>query len=287
MRLKKYLDQLEDLNGKKVIITGGTSGIGLSIVKHLLYKHAHVVVMARNLNKANEIKEKLLETFPNNEIEIIEYDQSNDQSIIEASKVIASQHLDFYALILNAGVFQSKNKSTCVDDIALTIKTNFVGLNNLLDNLLSHLNGQHRIVFQGSVAAGFHIKKIQSLKDKNISAWQQYCISKAGVESTYFHYYKNSPKNLAFYLVEPGLTNTEIIRDFPTPIKQMGHVFLKVVSHSSDKAALTALLALQSNISNGSFIVPRGIFTFMGYPKIKSFPRKRERPELYNLLVKL
>lgn len=287
MRLEKYLDQLEDLSEKKVIIAGGTSGIGLSIVKHLLYKHAHVVILARNLNKANEVKTKLLETYPNEVIEIVKYDQSDDQSINEASQIIVEQHLDFYALILNAGVFQSKNKATCVDDVSLTIKTNYVGLNYFLDALLPHLTNEHRIIFQGSVAAGFHIKKISTLKDKKISAWQQYCISKAGVEATYFHYQQMHLDNLSFYLVEPGLTNTEIIRDFPTPIKQMGHVFLKVVSHSSDKAALTALLALQSKTKPGSFIVPRGLFTFMGYPKIKRFPHKRERAKLYDLLGKM
>ena len=287
MRLEKYLDQLEDLSEKKVIIAGGTSGIGLSIVKHLLYKHAHVVILARNLNKANEVKTKLLEVYPNEVIEIVKYDQSDDQSIKEASQIIVEQHLDFYALILNAGVFQSKNKAACVDDVSLTIKTNYVGLNYFLDTLLPHLTNEHRIIFQGSVAAGFHIKKISTLKDKKISAWQQYCISKAGVEATYFHYQQMHLDNLSFYLVEPGLTNTEIIRDFPTPIKQMGHVFLKVVSHSSDKAALTALLALQSKTKPGSFIVPRGLFTFMGYPKIKRFPHKRERAKLYDLLGKM
>ena len=37
MSLQKYLDNLDDLLGKKILITGGTSGIGLSIVDQLLY----------------------------------------------------------------------------------------------------------------------------------------------------------------------------------------------------------------------------------------------------------
>ena len=59
MSVKKYLDKLEDLTGQKIIVTGGTSGIGLSIVKELLIKGADVVILARNLTKANEVKTSL------------------------------------------------------------------------------------------------------------------------------------------------------------------------------------------------------------------------------------
>ena len=51
MSVKKYLNKLEDLTGQKIIVTGGTSGIGLSIVKELLIKGADVVVLARNITK--------------------------------------------------------------------------------------------------------------------------------------------------------------------------------------------------------------------------------------------
>lgn len=286
MSIRKYLDNLEDLKGKKVIVTGGTSGIGLSIVKHLLYKHADVVVLARNLEKANEVKKSLLEQYDSAYLEIVKYDQSDDESIINASKEILEKHADFYALIMNAGIFQSKNKQARVNDIPLTIKTNFVGLNVLLDNLLPHLSGEHRFIFQGSFVAGYRLKKIKFLKDENISAWQQYLISKAGVESTFYHYSNYENKDFSFYLVEPGLTSTDIVRDFPTPIRQMGKVFLKIVSHSNDKAALTALLAVQAKTERNSFIVPRGLLTYMGYPKIKKFPIKREKPELYTYYLK-
>ena len=77
MKISAYLDKLEDLTNKKVIVTGGTSGIGLSIVNHLLYKHAKVVVMARNMKKADEVKNKLLEKYPDNPVDFIQYDQSD------------------------------------------------------------------------------------------------------------------------------------------------------------------------------------------------------------------
>ena len=283
MSVKKYLDKLEDLTGQKIIVTGGTSGIGLSIAKELLYKGADVIILARNLTKANEVKDNLTKQYPNKDISIIQYDQSDDESVIKASEIIAKEHSDFTSMILNAGIFQ-KGKLTYKDDIPLTIKTNFVGLKVLLDNLLPKLKGEHRFVFQGSLAAGMHQKKITTLKDKKLSAWQQYIISKSGVEAMFYHYSQLEQNQFSFYLVEPGITGTDIIRDFSAFIRWAGKVFLKVFSHSNDKAALTALLALQSTTNKNCFIVPRCPGTYMGYPKIKKFPKKREKQYLIDLL---
>ena len=283
MSVKKYLDKLQDLKGHKVIVTGGTSGIGLSIVKELLIKGANVVIMARNLEKANKVKSRFIENYKDRTIDIIKYDQSDDESIVEAAKVIINEHSDFYALVMNAGIFQGAGKTTYVNDIPLTLKTNFVGVKVLLDHLLDELKGKHRFIFQGSLAAGYRIRKLNSLKVNKISAWQQYLISKAGVESLYFYYSQKEYRDFSFYLVEPGITNTEIIREFPTPIKQLGHAFMICASHSPDKAALTAMLALQENVEP-CFIVPRGLFSWSGYPKIKKFPKKREKTYLLDLL---
>lgn len=283
MSIQKYLQNLEDLSSKEVLITGGTSGIGLSIVKHLLNKNADVVILARNMDKANNVKSSLLKEHPTAKIDFIKYDQSNDESVIKAAEEIASKHSRFYALILNAGLIQERKKITYTDGYCTTIKANYIGAALLVKHLLPKLEGDHRIVFQGSLGAGLHIKKVQSLKETKLGMFQQYFLSKAGIESLFYHY-TNTPSSCSFYLVEPGVTGTDIIRDFVTPIRQIGRVFLKVASHSPDKAALTAMKALQSDTRPNSFIVPRGFLTTMGYPRYKKFPRRRQREYLYNLL---
>lgn len=285
MKINQYLDNLDDLTGKKVIITGGTSGIGLWIVRHLLYKHAKVVILARNQNKAEEVKTLLSSEYPNASIEFIKYNQSNFASIKEASEEILKNHKDFYALILNAGVFARSNKTS---EVSMTIQTNLVGVYQLVEALLPNLNEPHRFIFQGSFAARMRYKKIKSfsLKEQKISDFQQYIISKSGVEALFYHYASTSEGPLSFLLAEPGFTSTDIVRDLPTPIRQLGKVFMKIVSHSPKKAALTALKALDSSVTNGAFIVPRGFRNYMGYPKIKDFPKKRRKPQLLELLSK-
>ena len=283
MSVKKYLSKLEDLSGKEILVTGGTSGIGLSLVEELLDKNAKVIVLARNMNKSLEVKNQLLNTHPNNPIEIIKYDQSNDQSVKEACQEVINKHSNFYAIVLNAGVFQTKKSMTCVDDIYTTIKTNYVGLSLFMKTLLDKLPGTHRFIFQGSLVSKLHDKRLNSLQDKKISSLQQYCISKSGVEAL-FYYYSQKDSNNAFYLVEPGITSTDIIRDFPMVIRFLGKGFLKVFSHSNERAALTAMKALQSTTEKNSFIVPRGLLSCAGLPKIKKFPKRRQRPYLVDLV---
>ena len=287
MSVKKYLASLEDLSNKEIIVTGGTSGIGLSLVKELLDKNASVIVMARNINKANEVKNNLLNIHPDNPIRIIKYDQSDDQSVVASCDEIITKYPHFYAIVLNAGVFQTKKSMTYVDDIPTTIKTNFVGLALFMKTLLAKVEGEHRYIFQGSLIAKLHDKRINSLKVNGLSSLQQYAISKSGVEALFYHYSQIGNKYQSFYLVEPGVTSTDIIRDFPAAIRVLGRGFLKVFSHSNNRAALTAMKALQTSTEKNSFIVPRGLLTCAGLPTIKKFPKRRQRAYLVDLVSQI
>ena len=110
MTIKKYLDESNTLVGKKILLTGGTSGIGLCLADQLLYKGADVVILARNPIKSLEVKNKLLEKYPDGHLSFISFDQSDFASIDSAVKEIIDKHQDFYALICNAGIFARNKK---------------------------------------------------------------------------------------------------------------------------------------------------------------------------------
>ena len=104
MNIKAYLEQIESFENRKILVTGATAGIGLELTKQLLEKGAFVVMLIRNLDKGSKVKEELLEINHSYQIDMIQYDQSDYDSIDRAIKEIKEKHSDFYAFVANAGI---------------------------------------------------------------------------------------------------------------------------------------------------------------------------------------
>lgn len=58
-KYKRWIDKkIDNLSNKTIIITGCNSGIGFYTALFLSYKNAKIIMACRNLNKAQEAKEK-------------------------------------------------------------------------------------------------------------------------------------------------------------------------------------------------------------------------------------
>ncbi len=279
MTIDKYINNIESFNNQKILLTGGTSGIGLELLKILIQKDATIVLLARNIEKASNIKNGLLLEYPAANIDIIKYDQSDYSTIDEAAKEIMEKHSDFYALVANAGIMLPPKKEKSKQGYPLTIDTNYLGLKRFLDQLIPLFKNK-RYILQGSLMSGPHISKKHDIYSDKYGLFKQYNVSKACVESLYNYYFYN--KNNEFILTEPGITGTDILRYMKQPIRSLGRGFMRLVSHSPKKASLTLLLGLSHKSKNGDYIIPRGLFAISGYPKYKKFPHKRKREFLIN-----
>lgn len=87
-----------DLTGKIAIVTGGNTGIGLETTKTLASAGAHVIVAARDIEKAK----KNLEGIPNIEIEPM--DAMNPSSIDAFASKFLYSNKPLHLLIHNAGI---------------------------------------------------------------------------------------------------------------------------------------------------------------------------------------
>ena len=274
MTIKKYIDSLGSFENKKIVLIGGTSGIGLELLKHLVNLKAQIILLAIEEDIAKDLKVQyhLLDTFY--------YDQSSYQSINKAINELLEKHKDFDTIVMNAGVL-GLNK--VVDNgYPGTIGINYIGARYFIDTISPRLTQKVRFVIAGSFVGGFHLNKSIDLKNPKLKTFTQYNVSKIYLEAYFYKLFKdNKYPNLEYVCAEPGLTNGGIIRNFNKVIRFLGKYFLKWFFHSTNKASLGLLTGISSKAKNGDFVVPRGLFTLSGYPKIKSLPRKRRRDYLF------
>ncbi len=275
MTKKKYLSKIEDLSNRKIVLTGGTSGIGLSFFKYLVSKNAFVILLVRNIKKAETIVKEL--NYSN--IDIIEYDQSSYSSIKKGIDTLLEKYPSVDSIVLNAGVM-SRTKEL-MEGHPYSISVNYYGVRYFIEYIAPKLTAKTKIIVQGSLVAGFHLNKKTNIDSNDFKTFKEYNISKMCVEAYTYKLMKEKPySNIDFVLTEPGITSTSITRDLDSFLKHVGKVFVSTFFHSVDKASLTLLEAVSSKATHGSYIVPRGLFTISGYPKYKKFPHKREREYL-------
>ena len=137
-KLKKLFQQ--KVNGKTIIVTGASSGIGLTVSKYLAQAGAHVLLLARTKDKLDEVKAEI--EAEGGKASVFPCDLNDMESIDAVSKEILASvdHIDI--LINNAGRSIRRAVHESVDrfhDFERTMQLNYFGAVRLVLNLLPHM----------------------------------------------------------------------------------------------------------------------------------------------------
>lgn len=103
---------MNTLNGKKCLITGASSGLGLELTKLLIRQGAEVIMLCRNESKGKAIIEKLLAEHPNARLHIEIADFSSLVSVKRFTKDFKRKHRSLDMLINNAALLKDKTTTT-------------------------------------------------------------------------------------------------------------------------------------------------------------------------------
>ncbi|MBF24914.1 MAG: short-chain dehydrogenase [Flavobacteriales bacterium] len=92
-----------NLKNKKIIITGGSLGIGKETAKNLLNKGANVLLIGRSMNRLNN-------AFKNSNAHLFSFDIGDvDKIKLNAAKCLSALNYEVDVLINNAGIGVSKS----------------------------------------------------------------------------------------------------------------------------------------------------------------------------------
>jgi retinol dehydrogenase 13 len=97
------------LDGQVCVITGATSGVGYETAKRLAQAGAHLVLVCRNIEKAQGVKAEFTALF-NARVDLVQADFSNLDDVQSAASQILHQFPAIHVLINNAGMHLTKRK---------------------------------------------------------------------------------------------------------------------------------------------------------------------------------
>lgn len=277
------LNVLKNLDYKKVIVTGATSGIGLALARILVFKNAHLIMAVRNVLKGNLLKDKLLEEFPKAKIDVIHLDQGDFASIDKFVAKINTSHPDYDSIVLNAGVFNT-NKGIVLDNgYPIVSGTNMFGPIYLVSELIKLENtNKHKVIFQGSLAK--NKSKYKTFDNAFLNPFrnhfEQYNLSKLGLYNAFNYFQNNRKDNFSFFWAEPGISGTEIIRRYPTTFKKIAQKFMNTFFAKPLEACLPAASIINNDLPSGISVAPGGLFHVAGLPTFIKFNPRIINPEI-------
>jgi protochlorophyllide reductase len=95
---------IPDLTGKIIVITGANSGLGLESTKALAAKGATVVMACRNLGKAEKAKAEVLANNPHAKLEVMPLDNASLASVRDFADAFKAKYARLDILLNNAGI---------------------------------------------------------------------------------------------------------------------------------------------------------------------------------------
>ena len=174
------LDQVPDLSGRVIIVTGANSGIGYEAALAFAKRKAEVILACRNQDKARAAAARIVNEVPTARLELIPLDLSDLSSVEAFAVAFREGHSQLNALINNAGVMALPKRST-KDGFEMQFGTNHLGhfalTGHLLDLLLSTPGS--RVVNVSSIAHKFGKIRFHDLQwEKGYRKWGAYGQSK-------------------------------------------------------------------------------------------------------------
>ena len=101
-----------DLEGRVVVVTGPTSGLGLEVVRMLATTGAHLVLVARDAAKCAGVVAELESIRPGVTTEVVTADMADLDGVARASREILARHGAVHALVHNAGALLARRESS-------------------------------------------------------------------------------------------------------------------------------------------------------------------------------
>lgn len=253
--------------GRIVLVTGGTSGMGYEDALALSRAGAEVIIAARNAERGRETTQRIREQVPDARVQFEAVDLANLASVRDLAGRLNGRLSRLDVLINNAAIMAPPQRKTSADGFELQIATNYFGhfaLTGLLMPLLQE-SDDGRVVSLSSIAAGrgsINFEDLQAERDYN--PYATYAQSKLAVLQWAFELQRRSDKagwGIRSIAAHPGVAVTELIERGPGLDSQFGEQWAQDRDeyHSAAQGAISTLYAATApEAVGGAYYGPTG-----------------------------
>ncbi|XP_071581420.1 retinol dehydrogenase 12-like [Temnothorax nylanderi] len=251
------------LDGKTVVITGASSGIGKETARDLYARGARVILACRNMEKTNKAVEDIKNNPPsrmtkdeykNNvgELAIYFLDLRSFKSVRDCAKNLLTNEAAIHVLINNAGVIMSQYEKT-EDGNETTLQVNYLGhflLTLLLLPKMQSSSASCRIVNVSSIAHIFVDIEFDDINlERSYAPFRSYAQSKLAnilfTKELARRLKEANVHGINVYSLHPGMIPTEISRhsnltSFPSAAF-FSNICIKLFLKNAEQGAQTTI----------------------------------------------
>jgi NAD(P)-dependent dehydrogenase (short-subunit alcohol dehydrogenase family) len=272
---------IPSLAGKRVIITGGNSGIGYHAALKLARKGAGVVLACRDRQRGEDAIARLHADSPGTHTELAILDLASLSSVRDFANKELAQHRPIHILINNAGVMAPPRRLQTADGFELQFGTNVLGhfaltalLMPALEQAAAASPDRPRIVTIASIAHkrgrlnfdDLHSTKIYS----PMRAYQQSKLANLILAFEFDRRLRAANSRVMSVAAHPGVANTNLFQvgdhsPFEKTLRNLlGHAIGIFMNTDSEGALPTLYAATAPDAEDGGYYGPQGFQEMRG-----------------------
>jgi len=268
-------NNIPDLTGKTIIVTGANTGLGFESVKAFARNGANVVMACLSLEKGETARKQLVRINPSSIIQVIRLDLADLNSIRDFAVTFKQSHAHLDVLLNNAAVIMtpySLTKEGFESQMGINHLGHFALTGVLLDVLKK--SPKSRVVTVSSLNHKQGVMDFDNLlfeNGKDFTPMQAYARSKLCnllFTAELQRFFESKSINCMAVAAHPGISNTRNLgREQKNLLLKIYNLSLQDVIQPASMGALPEIRAsVDPDIHPGDYFGPGGMLEFSGYP---------------------
>jgi dehydrogenase/reductase SDR family protein 12 len=272
------------MEGRTVVITGPTSGLGAETARILVRTGARLVLVGRNPDKCAAIESELRDIDNSCVVDVVCAEMGDLESVASASREIASRFPRIDVLIHNAGALLNE-RTVSPQGIEQTIASHVLGphlMTTLLRDALRAAHGRVVTVSSGGMYAAPlpQLHKGESLEMNDYDGTKQYAIAKRA-QVTLNRLWAQHEPTVEFAAMHPGWADTPGVQESIPLFRTVTRPILRTVTQGADTIAwLAAVNPLPRE--SGLFWCDREVRETHKMPSTRNCDNQAARDALWN-----